>query len=306
MHPAYSVILFTTASGAGYGMLFWLGLATALGAGPGSGWPGIAALTLALALVTLGLLSSTFHLGHPERAWRALSQWRTSWLSREGVLAVATYLPAGLWWLGWATGLWPGAVPVLAALAALGAVATVWSTAMIYASLRTVRQWHRGDVAPVYLSLAAATGALVLAPFVAAGWAALAGLAALAVAAALKWRYWAGIDADPGRYTAEQATGLGDLGQVRPLDPPHSQPNFVMREMGYSVARRHALTLRRGVMLGLFALPGALLALALALGAAWPLILALPPAAAGVLAERWLFFAEAEHVSQLYYGRARA
>jgi DMSO reductase anchor subunit len=312
MHPAYSVIVFTTASGAGYGLLFWLGLATALGAGPGPGWPGIAALTLALALVTLGLLSSTFHLGHPERAWRALSQWRTSWLSREGVLAVATYLPAGLWWLGWVGGFGAGAVPVLAALAALGAVATVWSTAMIYASLRTVRQWNRGDVAPVYLSLAAATGALVLAPFAAAGpgagpgWAALAGLAALAVAAALKWRYWAGIDADPGRYTAEQATGLGALGQVRPLDPPHTQPNFVMREMGYSVARRHALTLRRGVMLGLFALPAALVALALALGAVWPLLLALPPAIAGVLTERWLFFAEAEHVSQLYYGRARA
>ena len=85
MHPAYSVILFTTASGAGYGLLLWLAAAAALNLVPRDPMLGFFGLGLAIALVTIGLLSSTLHLGRPGRAWRALSQWRSSWLSREGV-----------------------------------------------------------------------------------------------------------------------------------------------------------------------------------------------------------------------------
>src|SRR5438045_190937 len=96
MHPAYSVILFTTASGAGLGLLAWLALLVVLGVVPDERWLGFAGLGLAFLLVTTGLLASTTHLGRPERAWRAFSQWRTSWLSREGVMAVATTLPAGV------------------------------------------------------------------------------------------------------------------------------------------------------------------------------------------------------------------
>jgi hypothetical protein len=109
-------------------------------------------------LVSLGLLSSTFHLGHPERAWRAFSQWRSSWLSREGVAAVATYLPAGLLFLALVL---PGGLPgpaSFAALLALGAVLTVWCTGMIYASLRTVPEWNHGLVPVIYLVLALGNG----------------------------------------------------------------------------------------------------------------------------------------------------
>ncbi len=84
MNPAFSVILLTTASGAGYGMLFWLGILNAAGVMPADLSFGIPAMFIALALATIGLLASTLHLGHPERAWRAISQWRSSWLSREG------------------------------------------------------------------------------------------------------------------------------------------------------------------------------------------------------------------------------
>ncbi|MCK5623016.1 MAG: dimethyl sulfoxide reductase anchor subunit, partial [Alphaproteobacteria bacterium] len=101
MHPAFSVIFFTTASGAGYGLLVWLGVFGALGLLPPDRWFGVTAFGLAFGLVTAGLLSSTFHLGHPERAWRALTQWKTSWLSREGVVAVLTYIPTGLYAIGW-------------------------------------------------------------------------------------------------------------------------------------------------------------------------------------------------------------
>ena len=94
MNPAYSVIFFTTASGAGYGLLIWLGVASVFFDMPAHRWFGLAAFAVALALITVGLLASTFHLGHPERAWRGLTQWRSSWLSREGVVAVLTFIPA--------------------------------------------------------------------------------------------------------------------------------------------------------------------------------------------------------------------
>ena len=90
MHPAYSVILFTTASGAGYGLLIWLSAAALFGLIDPDPVLGFVGLGLAVVLIVSGLLSSTFHLGRPERAWRAFSQWKTSWLSREGVLAVTS------------------------------------------------------------------------------------------------------------------------------------------------------------------------------------------------------------------------
>src|SRR5690348_11637720 len=101
---------------------------------------GLAALGLALAGITAGLLSSMFHLGRPERAWRAFSQWRSSWLSREGVASVATYIPAGLFGIAW---VFLGVVsPVLGILSTVGAIVTVFCTAMIYRSLKPIQRWH--------------------------------------------------------------------------------------------------------------------------------------------------------------------
>lgn len=312
MHPAYSVILFTTSSGAGYGLLFWLGLAHTFGFAPDDRWLAFTAIALALILITIGLLASTLHLGHPERAVGAFSQWRSSWLSREGVIAVVTYVPAGLLALLWLFGAETGLTSLLALLAAIGAVITVYCTGMIYASLRTIRQWHKPVVPHIYLALAAGTGALLLGLLFglfghAAAWPAILALLCLAAGAFFKMRYWQTIDADQGQYTAEMATGLGSIGEVKPLDPPHTRPNFVMREMGYRVARKHALKLRQGVLLALFAAPAVLVLIALLTGWSAALFsLAVLAAGIGVTVERWLFFAEAEHVSQLYYGAERA
>ena len=311
MHPAYSVILFTTSSGAGYGLLFWLSLAHVIGAQPVAGWGFFAGLFIALGLITLGLLSSTFHLGRPERAWRALSQWRSSWLSREGVAALATYVPAGGLWLMSLLGIAGWLTLPLALLSAIGAVATVWCTGMIYASLRTIREWHMPQVPYVYLANAAASGALLLVLLHAfAGrdirLVSLIALLALGLAGALKLIYWRRIDAEPGAYTADMALGL--KGVKRQLEPPHSRPNYVMREMGYDVARRHAETLRRSVLLWGFLLPGLMLAFQALTGGLGPVLMpvAVTAAAAGLVTERWLFFAEATHLSTLYYGNQRA
>ncbi len=315
MNPAYSVILFTTASGAGYGLLVWISLAIVMGVIAPSDNLGLSALVLALALITVGLLSSTLHLGRPERAWRAISQWRTSWLSLEGLLALATYVPAGLLVLwAWAEpGTWWALSALLALAAAAGALATVWSTGMIYQSLPTIRAWSQPLVAPVYVLLALATGAVLMAMLIklTGGSGARTGTlaAALLVAsAAAKWFYWRRIDTMPRTWTAGAATGLGAGGAVRPLDPPHTQPNFVMREMGYKVARRHAEKLRYLAIGAGFLAPAALLSVSGGIGGAIGVlgtITALLGVAVGILTERWLFFAEAEHVVSLYYGADR-
>jgi len=311
MHPAYSVILFTTASGAGYGLLAWLALAALLDVVPTGRWLGVLGFGLAFALITAGLLASTAHLGRPERAWRAFSQWRTSWLSREGVMAVATYGPAGLLAIGWvfledAVGIFA----VMAVLTIVCALLTLYTTGMIYASLRTIRQWHHPLTVPIYIALGLASGAVLLVLLlrlfgVPASWAAWLAVVALVIAAALKWAYWLRIDGEPRTYTAEAATGLGHLGKVRPLEPPHTQPNFVMREMGYRVARKHAMKLRQLVLALAFALPAVALLITASAGATAAILgalLATLSMAVGLVVERWLFFAEAEHVVMLYYG----
>ncbi|MEZ5776136.1 MAG: DmsC/YnfH family molybdoenzyme membrane anchor subunit [Hyphomicrobiaceae bacterium] len=319
MHPAYSVILFTTSSGAGYGLLVLLGLGGPAGLlTPGRGL-GIASFALALGLVSIGLLSSTFHLGRPERAWRAFSQWRTSWLSREGVLAVATYPAAVVAALGWIAPQSFGAFQAVAGVtAAVLALATLVSTGMIYASLRTIPRWSQPLTVPVYLALGLASGAVLLNALVhlagssdrfASAWLAL-GLTIVAWLAKEGW--WRGLGMVPLGLDAGDATGLKalGLGHVRTLEPAHTQPNYVMREMGYRIARRHADRLRGYARAGLFVVPAALLLLVATRNLPDELltlvsVLAVVAMAFGVLVERWLFFAEAEHVSMLYYGLER-
>ena len=313
MHPAYSVILFTTASGAGLGLLAWLALLGMLGAVPAERWLGLAGLGLAFLLVTGGLIASTTHLGRPERAWRAFSQWRTSWLSREGVMAVATTVPAGVLGVGWVLlESVEGAFAVAAALAVVCAVLTLYSTGMIYASLRTIRHWYQPLTAPIYVALGLASGAVLLHALLAifgeaAPWSAWLAVLCLVIGAALKWAYWLRIDGELRTYTIEAATGLGHLGKVRALEPPHTQPNFVMREMGYKVARKHAQKLRKAALVFAFAVPMGWLLLSLVPGAGIVgALLAVLSMALGLAVERWLFFAEAEHVSMLYYGEDAA
>ena len=309
LNPAPSIVFFTAASGAGYGLLFWLGVLRALRWSAEAPSLGVAAILLALALITAGLLSSLAHLGNPQRAWRALSQWRSSWLSREGVAAVLTYPPALLLLLAlWLE--WPAVAMLAGLLSAAGAAATVYCTAMIYASLKTVRQWRHPLVVPGYFAMAAFSGAALLAAL-AATWnagrllpvpAALAALGGLA-GIGLKWAYWRAVDAGLPGPTAESATSLGAIGRVRPLDPPHTQQNYLLREMGFRVARKHAARLRQAALAAGFAAPAALALLALAGAPAAAPLLALGALLAllGVLVERWLMFAEATHTVTLYY-----
>ena len=315
MNPALSVIFFTTLSGAGYGLLAW----TALGAllrQPAR--PLLLSLLIGLVLVTIGLLSSLAHLGQPQRAWRALSQWRTSWLSREGVASTVTYLPA----LGLGVALLPamlasdvhsasialGPLGIACAIALLlSTLVTVACTAMIYASLKPIPAWRQRLVLPVYLLFALFCGGL-LALAIGAFARTLpiagllpAGLGAI-VLALCKWRYWHAIDSTPLALTRGDAVGL-PARTVTLFERPMTEGNYISREMAFVLARTHARRLR-ALALVLFALvPLACALLGAAVIASQTLLLPLAAlsALAGAFVERWLFFAQARHLVTLYY-----
>jgi len=315
MHPAFSVIFFTTASGAGYGLLVLLALFGVTGLLPIDTWLGFVAFALSLGLIGAGLLSSMLHLGHPERFLHALTQWRSSWLAREGVIAILTFAPAGLFGIGWVfLNTASGFFAWMAALAAIMAATTVFMTSMIYASLKPIRQWHNGFVPPAYLVLGAMTGAVLLVlvsslfgvfnPVFA-----LLALVLLVSGWVLKTAYWRHIDGARPRSTLGTATGLDRLGPVRLLEMPHTEENFLMREMGFQIARKHAAKLRLIVHAALFLFPLAIMALLswLPMGPVATFFAALVAAGStvlGIVTERWLFFGEATHTSMLYYGRA--
>lgn len=309
MHPALSVILFTTLSGTGYGLWAWLGLNLALNATPMARTPMLVALAAGFVLVSAGLVASLWHLGQPQRAWRALSQWRSSWLSREGVAAVLTYLPVLL--LVWL--LWRGEHGVLVRIAGIllagCSVTTVICTAMIYASLPPVPAWRERAVVPTYLACALLGGTLCsAAAFASFGWHPqgsdlLAPIAIALILAALKMDYWRRIDVPASAPDAADATGLAAIGRVRRFESPHTEPNYLLREMGFVLARRHGARLRRYAMFLAVALP----VVSLVMATAWPmstvaaLWFAVLSFQIGALTERWLFFAQARHSVMLYY-----
>lgn len=305
MHPAISVIFFTVTSGAGFGLIAMIGAGIPL---PGDLLSAFLISALAGGMAIAGLVASTFHLGRPERAWRAFSQWRSSWLSREGVLAVTTLVLFAIYTLNWVvTGerlFWLG--PALAICALL----TVYATAMIYAQLKTVPHWHTGLTPLSYLAFSLACG-LVLAgslgghlqpDSLAVGLSFFAILIAWCVKC-LWWKRAHGASLSASDSTMETATGLGAIGKVRLLERPHTGENYLTREMVHVIGRKHASKLRTiavlvGAGLPLLIVLGVWL---LSISTVW-LMFAFVSLMIGLFVERWLFFAEAEHAVSLYYG----
>ena len=317
MKPTPSIIFFTVSSGAGLGLLALVALADIIGFGnlPGDAlWRG--ALS-GLVLVAAGLASSVLHLANPKNAWRSFARVKSSWLSREAVFAVALFPVAG----GYialvardAGG--PGRV-LLALLACALAWAVLFSTAMIYASLKPIRQWHTRWTPANYVLQGHWSGALLLwaiaRVYEAPPWPFLALAGTLGVAAlTAKLAYWHAIATDAGAMTLERAIGVPSgvrgpgpisAAHARLLDVGHSHGTFLTSEFGFQLAQRHARALR-----------GAALALGFLLPLSWVAVgvshwqTALIAAACcimGLLVERWLFFAEAKHTVRLYHGDPR-
>jgi DMSO reductase anchor subunit len=289
MHPAASVILFNTFSGLGFGLLFWLGMGAIVPTGTGAFiW-----FTIAYVFAVGGLIASTFHLGHPERAIKAFSQWKTSWLSREGVCAVFALLTMAIYGAGLVfAGTRLGLIGFIGGIASLG---VVFTTSMIYTQMKTVPRWRHWTTPAMYLLLSVGGGALL------AGQVRIAAVLLIA-GGILQMFAWGSGDTrfKASGTTMASATGLGHIGKVRAFEPPHTGTNYLMREFIHQVGRKHADQLRI-ITIGLaFVLPVVLLLLPFSHILA---ALAVLSHIAGVLTLRWLFFAQAEHVVGLYYGK---
>jgi sulfite dehydrogenase (quinone) subunit SoeC len=287
MHPAPSVILFSTLSGLGFGFLAFLGW----GAIMPFGWIAFFLWGLGYALAVAGLLAATFHLGNPKNGLKAFTQWRTSWLSREAWASVATLVLLAPVALSDIFGL--GLPRVVGQIGGTFALVTVFTTAMIYTQIKAVPRWHHWLTPVMFLSFALAGGAMLAGMRVAP-------VVLLAVGAVLVavWRVGDGAFAKAGQ-TMGTATGLDQLGVPSVLDPAHTAGNYLKREMIFVVGRKHAAKLRKIALVLASVLPAVILLLPLG---GWGIALAAVLHLAGALAARWLFFAEAEHVVGLYYG----
>jgi len=318
VRPAFSVVAFTVLSGAGLGALVVLALADVIGA-LGYAYVGrnvlLQGAAFALVLVAGGLVASVFHLGAPRNAWKSLARWRTSWLSREAAAALLLFACAAVWWLLVRADAGPSIRAVTSIVVAVLAWSTLYFTAMIYASLKPIRQWNTRRVPASYFALGHASGALIVVALLRMHDEPSAGVAIvtavlLFVAAWVKLDYYAYIASDVRRLTLEQAIGVAqgvrppgaDASRMRArlLDVGHSAGTFLTHEFVHVLHPARRTTLRLVFWIAAIAIPAAWLALGLHEPFASALVVV--ACLVGIGAERWLFFAEARHTVRLYHG----
>ena len=289
MHPSPSVIIFTALSGLGFGLLVFLGLKMP----DVTGVLAFIFFVIGFGLAVGGLISSTFHLGRPERSLKAFKQWRSSWLSREAIAAVFTLSVMAVYAIGRI--FFDYDIRILGVAGAIMSIVTVFTTSMIYAQLKSIPRWNTKLTPAYFLSLSLAGGAL------------LAGqikfcLLLLLISGTIQLLVWIKGDralALSGT-TIESGTGLGTIGRVRAFEPPHTGTNYLLKEFVHIVGRKHSAKLRIIALILMIGTPILLLSLSFSYFLA---ALSVISHVAGLFISRWLFFAEAEHVVGLYYGK---
>jgi len=301
MNPAYSVIFLTTLIGAGQGL--FLALFGAELAGFADHGFLVAGGIVALALTGLGLVASFFHLGRPERAWRTATMWRTSWLSREVIALPAFMGGVFCWTVAHAIG---GATAWLGALALLACIALFVCTAMIYASVRFLQEWASPYTLVNYVLLGLASGCTLATALAAFGAAALVpnfGVVALLftlagfVSRGLSLRRNAQLKP---KSTLQTAIGIRHP-QIAQRAMGFMGGSFNTREFFHGKGPGTLRQVKAAFLVGAFVAPLLLVAVGLALGSAPLLALAFVVQYLGLLAERWFFFAQANHPQNLYY-----
>ena len=288
MHPAPSVIIFTIFSGLGFGLFFLLGLGFFLT----NYWLNFLLFFLAYGFSIIGLLSSLFHLGNPQRFLKAFSQWRTSWLSREGIFSTSALIIMVPFAIGKI--FLDKEFVILGVVGSALSILTIFCTAMIYAQLRTVPRWNSFFTPVLFLLYSLGGGAFLVNE---------GRLAAFILILSRLIQLYAWLNGDQlfkqAGSNVKSATGLGYIGEVRLLEGPHTGTNYLLKEMVYIVGRKHRIRLR---IIG-FILAGILPGFVLLLFNLniFLLILVFLIHLIGMSLIRWLFFAEAEHVVGLYY-----
>ena len=296
-------------SGTGYGIIICLSYIALISEINFEYYFKLSLMLVSFLLISLGLLSSTLHLGHPERAWRSFSQWRSSWLSREGLAAIITYIPLMFFYLLWYLDI--GLYKYLLVASSILCLVTIYCTGQMYATLKTIPAWNNILVTPIYLINAISMGALCiycLTRFYETEVSQLYELTliSLTLCLFLKLIYWFYISTKTTS-TANTATGLEGKNNVSFFEGPHTGKNFLTTEMINKIKKERSNFLRLCFVILTCILPTYMIVqeaslivniLILKLSFLITLIFAI----IGMFMERYLFFIQAKHVVSLYYG----
>ena len=289
MHPAPSIILFTVLSGFGFGLISIIGLLQFLSII--SMFDLIIYSIIGVIFATVGLVSSFFHLANKKNAIKSLSQWQTSWLSREALASIFCLIVV------FGNIIW--AVSQNNYISEVGVVLfflslfTIFTTSMIYAQLKTVPSWNNALTPAIFVCAALTGGAILLTDY--------ASLVLLLVYGTLQISFW--YIADRGFQDKETSVGTA-LGynkneEIRPFDVAHTNRNYLLNEMVYKVARKHSVKIRYISFFMAFVFPMSLILI-------FPNNFSVSVSAItihliGIYFSRWLFFAEAKHSVSFYY-----
>jgi DMSO reductase anchor subunit len=306
MHPAFSILFFTTLAGAAQGLLVALALAFLAGVEMDPGFLS-ASLVIAEVLLVSGLAASFMHLGRKMRAWRAVLMWRTSWMSREVIVLPAFIALVALWWLALQVHAAAPLTWLLPLLVVIGSVALWYCTAMIYACLRFIEEWAH-PLTIVNFAMIGLSSGLVLACALGAfaGEASLvrvAGPCALAATLVAWFTRSMALRRNASlrhKSSLQSATGIKSKVLVQ-KSMGMSAGSFNTREFFHGASLAALKNIKLGAVVLTFVLPALLLAWGLASLSLWPWLLAVLAQAPGLLADRWFFFAQAKHPQNLYY-----
>jgi DMSO reductase anchor subunit len=309
MRPQSSIIFFTTLAGMAQGLLFFLALFNIKSPTFSAPFLSMLALPVSFMLLTLGLVASFFHLGHPERAWRAAMMWRTSWLSREVIalpivilLTVMTFFYVNA-----------GAVPVWIWITLLISTLTLWiCTAKIYQCIRFIQEWSHPSTLSNFILLGLTSGGLLLefllmiwdAPNLLFGAGSISGANFILLFLALNLKLWIWRRNQQLKPKSNLASATGIKGkEIRQTSMGFMGGSFNTREFFHHQTDRVIGNIRRIVLLMTYVGPMILLVLSINSPSTAQIGITLLAHYCGLLAERWMFFAEANHPQNLYYQR---
>ena len=309
MRPQFSIIFFTTLAGMAQGLLFFIALLNIEAPILSAPFLAILALPVSFILLTLGLVASFFHLGHPERAWRAAMMWRTSWLSREVLALPTVMLLTAMTFLFVISGL----VPAWLWAALLISILALWiCTAKIYQCIRFIQEWSHPSTLSNFILLGLTSGGLLLefllmlwneqgAPL---GMSMISGANFILLFLALNLKLWIWRRNQKLKPKSNLASATGIKGNnIRQTSMGFMGGSFNTREFFHHQTDRVISNIRKIILLMTYIGPMILLAFSMNSPSIIQIAIALVMHYIGLLAERWMFFAEANHPQNLYYQR---
>ena len=309
MRPQFSIIFFTTLAGMAQGLLFFLALINLEAPVFSASFISMLALPASFILLTLGLVASFFHLGHPERAWRAAMMWRTSWLSREVIALPAVMLLTAMTFFY----IQSGVVPAWLWAAVIMGTLVLWiCTAKIYQCIRFIQEWSHPSTLTNFILLGLSSGGLLLEflllvwndPNTPLGISLISGVNFILLFLALKLKLWIWRRNQKLKPKSNLASATGIKGMnIRQTSMGFMGGSFNTREFFHHQTDRVINNIRKVILLMVYVGPMLLLALNMSSPSAFQIALALLMHYLGLLAERWMFFAEANHPQNLYYQR---